>query len=228
MQHKLFIILVSLLVTAFATVNAQVAKSIKGNFALTNATIYTITKGTLENATLVIENGKITGLGGSETVIPRGATIIDCKGLSIYPGLIDAGTNLGLSEVGSISLTKDYNEVGDFNPHMQALTAVNPNSVAIPVTRTNGVTTVITKPSGGIFPGTAALINLNGYSADHMYAGFKGMVINYPSSGSRGRWDRRSEEDPPRVAGRLHRRRAFPAGGLRGRCHPPPERGRGV
>jgi imidazolonepropionase-like amidohydrolase len=78
---------------------------------------------------------------------------------------------------------------------MQALTTVNPNSEAIGVTRVSGVTTVLTVPTGGLFPGTAALINLNGYTPDQMYGGFKAIVMNFPSSGRRGRFDRRSDED---------------------------------
>src|SRR5690606_18962065 len=83
----------------------------------------------------------------------------------------------------------------DLSPHMQALTAINPNSVAIPVTRVSGVTTSLALPSGGIFPGTAALINLNGYTSEHMYAGFKGVVMNFPSSARRSSYDRRTDEE---------------------------------
>jgi imidazolonepropionase-like amidohydrolase len=165
-----------------------------GTFALTNATIETVTNGTIQNGTLIIANGKIQDLGAN-VAIPAGAITIDCSGLTIYPGMIDGGTLLGLSEVGSVDRTQDYNEIGDVIPHMQALTAVNPNSALIPVTRVNGVTTVLTQPTGGLFPGTAALINLYGYTPDQMYAGFKGILINFPSTGRRGGWDRRSDED---------------------------------
>jgi len=175
------------------SVQAQVAKSDKGTFALTNATIVTVTNGTV-NGTLLIQDGKIAAIG-TDVSVPSGAKIIDCSGHYIYPGLIDGGTTLGLSEVGSVSLTQDTNEIGDFTPHMQALTAVNPNSVAIPVTRVEGVTTVLAKPTGGTFPGTASLINLVGYTPDQMYAGFNGVVMNYPASGRRGRWDRRSDDE---------------------------------
>ena len=171
----------------------QVAKAVKGTFALTNATIETVTNGTVKG-TLIISDGKIADIGGN-LPIPSGATEIDCNGLTIYPGLIDSGTRLGLAEVSSVSLTEDFNELGDATPQMQALTAVNPNSVAIPVTRVNGVTTVISKPSGGVMPGTASLIHLLGYTPQQMYGGFQAVVVNYPSSGRRGRWDRRSDEE---------------------------------
>jgi imidazolonepropionase-like amidohydrolase len=65
----------------------------------------------------------------------------------------------------------------------------------IPVTRINGVTTAITAPDGGTFPGTAALVNLFGYTPDQMFAGFEGVVMNFPSTGRNGWWDRRTEEE---------------------------------
>ena len=170
----------------------QITKSEPGTFALTNATIHTVTQGTTEG-TLLIADGKISAVGNSD--IPSVATTIDCDGLHIYPGMIDAGTTLGLVEVSSISLTRDADEIGEFTPHAQALTAVNPNAVAIPVSRVDGVTTVFTKPTGGMFPGTGALIHLLGYTPDQMYGEFKAVLINYPSSAARGRRDRRSEED---------------------------------
>jgi imidazolonepropionase-like amidohydrolase len=171
----------------------QVSKAVKGTFALTNATIETVTNGTVKG-TLIISDGRIADIGGNLPV-PSGATEIDCNGLTIYPGLIDSGTRLGLAEVSSVSLTEDFNEIGDATPQMQALTAVNPNSVAIPVTRVSGVTSVITQPSGGVMPGTASLIHLLGYTPQQMYGDFKAVVVNYPSSGRRGRRDRRSDED---------------------------------
>ena len=171
----------------------QVEKSGEGSFVLQNATIVTVTNGTIQGS-VVISDGKIQAVGQNVDT-PTGSTVVDCSGLFVYPGFIDSGTQLGLSEVGSVSLTRDFNELGNFIPHMEALTAVNPNSVSIPVTRVNGVTTVLASPTGGIFSGTAALINLHGYTPQQMFAGFKGVIMNYPSSGRRGRFDRRSDED---------------------------------
>jgi imidazolonepropionase-like amidohydrolase len=174
--------------------NAQmVTKSKLGSVLFKNGTIHTITKGVI-NADLFIENGKIANIGSG--LNPTGSYVtIDCTSKHIYPGMIDGGTQLGLSEIEAVSITNDFNEIGDFIPHMQALTAVNPNAVAIPVTRTNGVTTVLASPGGGRFPGTAALIDLQGYTPEQMYAGFKGVAMNFPSSGRRGRFDKRTDED---------------------------------
>ncbi|MBK8655713.1 MAG: amidohydrolase family protein [Haliscomenobacter sp.] len=192
MRNKSGFLILFMLLAATA-LSAQVAKPRKGTFALTNATIETITNGA-QKGTLLIQNGKIAAMGASVT-IPAGAETFDCSGLTIYPGMIDGGSSVGLSEVSSISLTNDYDEIGDITPQMEALTAVNPNGAAIPVTRVSGVTTTLVVPQNGLLPGTAALINLVGYTPDQMYAGAKVMAMNFPSAGRRGFFDQRSEED---------------------------------
>jgi imidazolonepropionase-like amidohydrolase len=186
-----FILCISIL--GSDTFAQQVGKSVYGDFVLTNATIETITNGTV-TGTLIIEDGKITAIG-SDVTIPEGMRTIDCTGKQVYPGFIDGGTTLGVSEIGSISLTQDASEIGDLTPQVQALTAVNPSSVLIPVTRVNGITTVLTVPSGGMFPGTAALIDLHGYSPGQMYAGFSGIVLNFPSSSGRRRFGSVDEDE---------------------------------
>ena len=171
----------------------------EGTVALTNARIVTVTNGVIENGTLVIQDNQIIALGANVSV-PAGAQVIDCTGLTIYPGMIDSGTQIGLVEVGSLAETRDSREIGDLSPQMKALTAVNPNGVAIPVTRISGVTTAITEPSGGMLPGQAALINLHGYTPEQMFAGFEGVALQFPTTGRRGRFDRRSDKDIKKAA----------------------------
>lgn len=191
-KNPILLVLVVLLTTATSLSAQVVGKATKGAFLLKNATIETITKGSVKGD-LLIKDGKIANIGPNLSA--AGAKEIDCTGQFIYPGFIDGGTNLGLVEVSSVSLTQDARESGDVKPFLEALTAVNPSSVAIPVTRVSGVTTVIAMPEGGLIPGKAALINLVGYSPDEMYADFKAMRMNFPSSAARGRRDRRSPED---------------------------------
>ncbi|MBY0436316.1 MAG: amidohydrolase family protein [Cyclobacteriaceae bacterium] len=173
---------------------AQSPKGKYSTFALTNATIETVTKGTIANGTVVISNGKITAVGTNISV-PQGAEVINCNGMKIYPGMIDAGTRVGLVEIGSIPQATDEREDGEIIPQMKALTAINPNATVIPITRVSGVTTVLTAPDGGLMPGTAALINLHGYTPDQMYAGFEGVLVNFPSTGRRGFFDRRTDDE---------------------------------
>ncbi len=175
-----------------AQIDGSVIKPVQGDYLLKNATIYTVTQGVLEGTDLQIKEGKISAIG--KNLPDSDVTVVDCSGKYVYPGFIDAGTELGLVEVGSVEETQDYLELGKVTPQMQALTAVNPNAVAIPVTRVSGVTTVLTVPRGSYFSGTAALINLNGYTPDQMYAGFKGVVMRFPSSAKMGSYDSRSDD----------------------------------
>lgn len=196
MKFKLILSTIALALSpilAQAQFDGEFIKPRNGRFLLQNATIVTVTKGAIENGSVLIANGKIEAVGTN--VAAGDAEVIDCTGHFIYPGMFDGGSQLGLVEVGSLAETQDYAEVGQVTPNMQALVAINPNSVAIPVTRVSGVTTILATPSGGMFPGTAALINLNGYTPDQMYAGFKGVILNFPSSARRSTWDRRSDED---------------------------------
>jgi imidazolonepropionase-like amidohydrolase len=193
MKNKLIAALAMLLLVG--TLRAQVASANKGVFLLTNATIETITKGVVKGS-ILIQDGKIAGLGAN-LIAPANAKVIDCSGLTLYPGLIDAGTKIGIGEISAVSVSNDFDEVGELAPQMQALTAVNPSSPAIAVTRVGGVTTALTVPGGsGRFPGTAALINLVGYTPDQMYTGFKGIVLEFPTSAGGNRFfDQRSDED---------------------------------
>jgi imidazolonepropionase-like amidohydrolase len=178
---------------------AQSPKAKYGTFALTNASIETVTKGVITNGTVIIRNGKIEAVG-TNVQVPQGAEVIDCKGSWIYPGMIDSGSRLGLFEFGQVAQATDASELGDVIPQMKALTAVNPNSAGIPINRISGVTTVLTVPEGDLFSGTAALINLHGYTPDQMFTGFEGVVLNYPVTGRRGPFDRRSDEDVKKAA----------------------------
>jgi imidazolonepropionase-like amidohydrolase len=152
-----------------------------GTFAITNARIVTVSGGVIENGTLVIQDGKITAVGAGAN-IPGGAERIDGKGLSVYPGMIDARTNLGLAEIGQgANATVDVAEVGSINANAKAYIGVNPHSSHVNVTRVNGITTVNSAPTGGLIPGQSALINLNGSTqADMAVLPTAGLVINFP------------------------------------------------
>ncbi len=164
-----------------------------GTYAITNARIQTVTNGVIESGTVVIRDGRIEAVGaGVQT--PADATVLDASGLTVYPGMIDGGTSIGLTEINAVPVTVDSREIGDVIPQVRALTAVNPSSTHIPVTRVGGVTHAMVIPSGGLMPGTAGLIHLVGYSPDQMAAGFEAIVVNFPRSGRRGRFDRRTDD----------------------------------
>ena len=159
----------------------------RGTFAIRNARIVTVSGADIENGTVVIRDGKIEAVGATVTV-PAGAQTIDGTGLSVYPGMIDAGTNLGLVEVPQgANGTVDTSEVGDLNPNAKAITAVNPHSAHIAVTRVEGITSTLTAPTGGLISGQATLINLLGTAQKEMaVVPNAALVINYPRIGGGG------------------------------------------
>ena len=152
-----------------------------GTFAIVGARVVTVSGATIENGTVVIQNGKIAAVG-SGIAVPAGAEKIDGKGLSVFPGMIDAGTKIGLSEIGQgVNASVDVSEVGTMNANAKAIKGINPHSVYVNVTRANGITTVMSFPIGGLIAGQGAIINLNGATQDEMAVVREfGLVINFP------------------------------------------------
>jgi len=137
------------------------------SFVLRNVTIHPVTAAVIPNGTLVVAAGKIADFG-PKVAIPKGAKIVDGKGLHVYPGLIDSASNIGMAEVSSVRETSDVVELGDFNPQLRSVSAINPSSDHIPVTRGNGITTSLIYPAGGIIGGQAALVHLDGWTWEEM------------------------------------------------------------
>jgi imidazolonepropionase-like amidohydrolase len=159
----------------------------RGVFAIRNARIVTVSGADIENGTVVIRDGKIEAVGENVSV-PSGAQQIDGHGLSVYPGMIDAGTSMGLVEVPQgANGTVDTSEVGEMNPNARAAVAINPHSAHIAVTRVDGITNVLSSPTGGLISGQAAFINLLGTSPREMdVVAAAALVINYPRVGGGG------------------------------------------
>lgn len=158
----------------------------RGTFAIRNARIVTLAGPDIENGTVLIRDGKIDAVGASVTV-PAGAQTIDARGLTVYPGMMDAGTSLGLVEVGQgANGTVDTAETGELNPNAKAIIAVNQHSAHIAVTRVDGITHAVTLPGGGLVSGQAAIINLVGTTPMEMaVVPYAALVINYPRLGGR-------------------------------------------
>lgn len=168
------------------------------SYFIKNATIHPVTGPEIKNGSLLIENGKITGIG-TKLVAPKTIKVIDAKGLHAWPGMINCATQIGLSEVSSVRETNDTNEIGDFIPQVRAVVAVNPETEHIPVARSNGLTAVLTLPAtiafggggggGGaaavgsqsIVRGQAAVIRLDGWTwEDLALSQNAGMQVRFP------------------------------------------------
>ncbi|MBV8546755.1 MAG: amidohydrolase family protein [Acidobacteria bacterium] len=167
MKTKTFVLAMFVASSAFAQSVIINSPGKKGTVAIKNATIVPVSSPTIPNGTIVFSNGLITAVGATVN-IPANATVIDGTGLFVYPGLIDAGSHVGLEEISAVPGTVDTAELGDTNPNARAEVAVNPHSNVIPVTRVNGITSVVTEPEGGIISGSSAMINLAGWTPQEM------------------------------------------------------------
>ena len=162
-----------------------------GAYAIRGATVHTLAGDPIEGGTVVLQDGRITAVG-TDVEVPVGASVIDASGLHVYPGMLDAFSRLGLTEIGAVDASNDQAEITRWNPHLTAATAVHPASEHIPVARANGVTHALTAPGsgGGFFgggggeggiPGRAALIHLDGWTVEEMAVDpSAALVVDWP------------------------------------------------
>ncbi len=127
--------------------------------------LYTISSGIQSQTDLVFEDGKITQIGKNLTA-PAGAEVIDVTGKRVYPGLIAPETGLGLTEIGAVRATRDGSEVGSITPEVRTHIAYNPDSEILPTIRSNGITTALVVPGGGMIRGRSSLMNLDGWTKE--------------------------------------------------------------
>ena len=176
MKKQILFILIVLAVSV-AGLPGQEAES---SYLIRNATIVPVIGEMIPKGSLLIEEGKIKALG-TDLQAPAGARVIEGEGLFVYPGFIDTFTHYGLSEIGAISSTVDFREMGKENPELRVAWAINPFSVHFGIGRINGTTTALVAPSGGTFPGIAALVKMDGWSLPEMAVNeTAASLINFP------------------------------------------------
>ncbi len=150
--------------------------------ALVKGTVHPVDGPVIEGGAVLFDKGRITAVG-KDLKLPKGTEVIDVAGKHVYPGLIEPYSNLGLAEIAAVRATRDHAETGDINPNVRALVAVNPDSATIPVTRSNGVLTTLTAPSGGLLSGLAAVIHLDGWTYEDLaLKRDAGLIVNWPRS----------------------------------------------
>jgi imidazolonepropionase-like amidohydrolase len=168
-----------------ATAVAQASPGEAGTYLIRGGTVITGTGERLANTSILVRNGRIAQMGTN--VSANDAKVIDAAGKFVYPGMIDANTGIGLQEIGGVTTMSMRSEMGQFNPHIRALVGLNVESEILGVTRMNGVTSVITSPTGGSISGQATLINTAGWTWEDLAVQRNaGIVINLPGGGGRG------------------------------------------
>jgi hypothetical protein len=153
----------------------------KEPIALVGGTIHPVVGSDIVGGTILFIDGKIKAVG-KEIELPKDTIIVDVKGKHVYPGLFDADTEVGLVEIQAVRATVDHTETGQINPNVRAQTAFNPDSELIPVTRSNGVLTVVAAPLGGLISGRAAVMRLDGWTWESMTVrGEAAMMVSWPT-----------------------------------------------
>jgi imidazolonepropionase-like amidohydrolase len=189
-MHRSILGAAALLAASAAVASAQVRMTVAPQaqpVVLRGATIHTVTNGTITNGMIVLDGGKILAIG--QTVdIPRGARVVDVTGKHIYPGLIDAYSTVGITEIGAVDVSNDVNEIGDFNPNVRAEVAVNAESRHIGTTRSAGVLVAFSTPGGGVVSGLSSAMSLEGWTWEEMsLKGAAALNVNWPDPNARAR-----------------------------------------
>lgn len=142
--------------------------------AIEGGTVHTMSGAAIEGGTVLIRDGRIVAVG-SGVAVPAGARRIDARGRHVTPGFIESGTQIGAVEVGAVAGSVDASMVQPGDPLRAQVRAgfniidgINPASVVIPVTRIGGVTTAVSRPSGGLIAGQGIVLDLDGRTVDEM------------------------------------------------------------
>lgn len=186
MKAKLFLIALIAVQGLFTNINAQER--------------VLLSKGTVHIGNGRVINQGLIGIEGDKIVLVENAlaytldqtkwdTIIDLKGLDIYPGFIAPNTQLGLTEIDAVRATRDHKEVGFFNPHVRSLIAYNAESEVSKTVRTNGVFYTQATPTGGTITGSSSIMGLKGWNwEDAVLKKDDGIHLKWPSATSGGAW----------------------------------------
>ncbi len=176
------------------------AKKQEKPIVLIGATIHTVSGSVIERGMIVFDKGKIIAVG-KNVEVPSGAETIDVSGKHIYPGLINAASNMGLNEIEAVRATSDITETGRINSNVHTDVAVNPESELIPTLRANGVTIAHVIPGGNLIGGKTSAMMLDGWTnAEMTLKAPIGLYINWPNlSINRSSFARQSEEEQKKM-----------------------------
>ncbi len=199
MKNIFFIVMLLSAVVVKAQDNVYPAPQQAGSIVITNATVHVGNGQVLNNASIVITNGKIAAVGTNVT-IPAGATQVNAQGKHVYPGLIATSSNLGLVEIGAVRATNDVREIGDMNPNVRAIVAYNTDSEVINTLRSNGILVSNVVPQGSFVAGQSSAVQLDAWNwEDAAYKMDGGLHVYLPLLMARPRFGGRgggSESDP--------------------------------
>jgi imidazolonepropionase-like amidohydrolase len=188
-MKKLFIYIAALV--AFLDAGAQEtvypAPKQTGTTVITNGTVHVGNGQVLQNASIVITDGKIVSVG-TNIPVPAGATVVNAEGKHVYPGLILPVSNLGLVEISAVRATNDVQEIGELNPNVRSIVAYNTDSKVINTLKSSGILLANIAPQGGLISGSSSVVQLDAWNwEDAAYKTDNGIHFNMPALISRPR-----------------------------------------
>lgn len=117
-------------------------------------------------------------------------TIIHLEGKHLYPGFIAPNSRLGLVEIDAVRASRDFDDVGEMNPHVRSLIAYNTESRISPTVRSNGVLMAQAAPKGGRISGSSSVFNLEGWNwEDAALKVDDGIHLNWPNIYLKNSWE---------------------------------------
>ena len=159
----------------------QIPVSKTGRYAIVGATVHPVASDPIPDGFVLIENGNIRAVGPRQET-PRNTAVVDASGLHLFPGLINAASQLGMVEISGISQTVDVRELARFQPDLRAVSAFNAHSEHIAVVVCEGITTAHLIPDGGVLSGRSGVVQMSGWSLPEMIrASETGLAIRLPS-----------------------------------------------
>ncbi|MDA1273498.1 MAG: amidohydrolase family protein [Verrucomicrobia bacterium] len=159
----------------------NIPRARNGRYAIVGATVHPIASQTITNGVVIMEKGVIRSID-RELEAADDLTVVDAAGLHVYPGLINAATQLGAAEIAAFEQTLDSRDLATFQPELRAISGINPHSEHLPVALCEGITTAHVVPGGGIVSGVGGVIQLSGWSMPEMLREAEtGLIVKLPS-----------------------------------------------
>jgi imidazolonepropionase-like amidohydrolase len=153
--------------------------------AITGGTVYPVSGPKIENATVLIRDGRIAAVG-TKVAVPAGATRIDASGKWVTPGLINGAGQMGLREIQSVQNTNEaFQSTSEVAAGFNVAEGINPASVLIPVNRIEGITSTLAWPTGQLIAGQGVMIDLDGTTIEAMIVKSPAAILADLSEGSK-------------------------------------------
>ena len=158
LNNQILWILIVVVVSQFS-----LAQNKTNSILFTNVTLHIGNGKVIKNGMMGIKSGKIDQIAPADASAKAAyEKVIDGQGQHIYPGFIAANTRLGLEEIQAVRATRDYREVGNFNPNIRSVIAYNTDSDVVPTVRSNGVLLAQIVPEGGRISGQSSIVYTSG------------------------------------------------------------------